>query len=177
MAVVRLILPLILRASATHIGGTATQEWLRSKLVATGRLSADDFNRCFAVARLTPGTNLLAFHAALGYHAGRWRGALTLLTVSTVVPAVIAVALGAVYVRFAAAAGVERFTAGARAAAVAILFWTAARLLAATTAERPLRGAVLAAGAALVVWSGAATPLVVLLASAALGAAWLRSDT
>jgi len=175
-SLLRTVLPLVLRASATHIGGTATQAWLRTQLVDTGRISADDFNRCFAVARLTPGTNLLAFHAALGYHVGRWRGALAGLGVSTIVPAAIATTLGVLYARVAAAAGVDSVMAGAQAAAIAVLFWTAARLLTSTAAERPLRGAVVSVAALLVVFSNAVSPIVVLLAGAAAGAAWLRGE-
>jgi chromate transporter len=170
----RHVLPLVLRASATHIGGTATQAWLREKLVHTGRLSADDFNRCFAVARFTPGTNLLAFHAGLGHRLGRWRGAIAFLTVSTVVPASIATTLALVYVGVASVAGVGLFIAGAQAAAVAVLVWTSLQLLTATAAERPARSAALAAGATALAWWGAASPVVVLLAAATAGALWLR---
>jgi chromate transporter len=173
-SLLRAVLPLVLRASATHIGGTATQAWLRTVLVDTGRLPADDFNRCFAVARLTPGTNLLAFHAALGHTVGRWRGTLAVLGITTIVPAAIATVFGVVYARVAAASGVEAVMAGAQAAAIAVLFWTAARLLTATVAERPRRGALLAAATLLVVFSDAVSPIVVLLAGAAAGAAWLR---
>lgn len=173
----RAVLPLVLRASATHIGGTATQAWLRTVLVDTGRIPADEFNRCFAVARLTPGTNLLAFHAALGHLVGRWRGALACLAVGTIVPAGIATVLGVVYTRLAAAAGMDALMAGAQAAAIAVLFWTAARLLTATAAERPLRGAIFAVAALLVVFSGSVSPIVVLLAGAAGGAAWLRGES
>lgn len=173
----RAVLPLVLRASSVHIGGIATQSWLRTMLVDTGRLAADDFNRAFAVARLTPGTNLLAFYVALGHKVARWRGALACLSVATLVPGTIAAVLGVLYVRYAAAAGVDRFMAGAQAGAVAVLFWTAARLLTVTTAERPARGTVLALGAAAVVWSGAVTPVVILLAAAALGAVFLRGES
>ena len=170
------VLRLVARASATHIGGTPTQSWLRTALVDTGRVSADAFNRWFAVSRLTPGTNLLAFYAVLGHHIARWRGALACVGVGTAVSATIAGALGILYVRYAAMAGVERFMAGAQAAAVAVLAWTAVRLLAATAAERPARGWALAAVALLAVWWDALTPIGVLLGGAALGALWLRGD-
>jgi chromate transporter len=175
-SLLRTVLPLVLRASTVHIGGIATQAWLRTVLVDDGRMSADDFNRCFAVGRLTPGTNLLAFYAALGYHVARWRGTLACLAVSTLVPACIAATLGVLYVRYASVSGVDRFMAGAQAGALAVLFWTSASLLTATTAERPARGAVLGLGALLAVWSGLLPPVVILLAAAAAGAVFLGGD-
>jgi chromate transporter len=170
------MLRLVARASATHIGGTPTQSWLRTMLVDTGRVTADDFNRWFAVARLTPGTNLLAFYAVLGQHVARWRGALACIGVGTIISAAIAALLGICYVQFAGIAGVGRFMAGAQAAAVAVLAWTAVRLLVTTAAERPGRGAALAALALLVTWWDALTPIALLLGGAALGALWLRGD-
>lgn len=169
----RTVLAMVLRASTLHIGGIATQSWLRTMLVDTGRVSADDFNRCFAVSRLTPGTNLLAFYAALGYRVARWRGALACLSIGAFVPATIAAALGIAYVRYAEVAGVGRFMAGAQAGAVAVLFGTAARLLTTTAAERPRGGTVVAAATLAAMWLGGLPPVVILLGAAGAGAVLL----
>jgi hypothetical protein len=56
----RRMLPAFIRAASLDIGAAVS---LRRDLVETGVMSYDDFGRCFAIARLTPGTNLLAFYA------------------------------------------------------------------------------------------------------------------
>ena len=91
-------------------------------------VSEQVFTQCFAVARLTPGTNLLALYAALGYGLASWRGAFSMLAVGAIVPAVIAVAAAAAYVRFVEHPVVGRFMAGARAGALAVLLWALVRL-------------------------------------------------
>ncbi|MEQ1759589.1 MAG: chromate transporter [Vicinamibacterales bacterium] len=166
----------MLRASTMHIGGVATQTWLRTRLVDAGHLRTDDFNRCFAVGRLTPGTNLLAFYTALGHLMSGMRGAVACLSVGAVAPTLIAVSLTVLYVQFSAVTGVSRLMAGAQAGAVAILFWTSAKLLVTTTAERLRPGALVALGALVAVWSGL-PPVVILLAAAAAGAFVLGEQT
>ena len=84
--------------------------------------------QCFAVARLTPGTNLLALFALLGSHVAGWRGALVTLTVGTAVPGLIATVVAAVYVRHASAPFVVYAMAGAKAAAFAVFLWAVVRL-------------------------------------------------
>jgi chromate transporter len=171
----RVVLPLVLQASTFHMGGTATQSWLRARLVDAGTITDDDFNRCFAIARLTPGTNLLAFYAALGHMVGRWRGVAACLAVSTIVPSTIAAVLGMLYIRYTHTPYVDRFMAGAQAGAVAVLFWTAVQLAHATISRRLLRGLVLAGVVSLIVASGRLPPIVVLLGAAAAGA-FVRSE-
>ena len=82
------------RASSLHVGAAAAAAALRRDLVDQGRLSASAFDEAYAVARVTPGTNLLAMYTLLGERFAGWRGALTALTVGALVPALIAVALG-----------------------------------------------------------------------------------
>lgn len=166
----RVVLPLVLQASTLHMGGTATQAWLRTRLVDAGMVTDDDFNRCFAIARLTPGTNLLAFYAALGHLLARWRGVAACLAVSTLVPATIAAVLGMLYAHYAHTPLVGRFMAGAQAGAVAVLFWTAVQLLTATVRPRLAPGLLLTATAALVVFFNLVPPIVVLLGAATAGA-------
>jgi chromate transporter len=158
--------PLVLRASTLHMGGTATQSWLRARTVGAGLITEDDFNRCFAVARLTPGTNLLAFYAALGHVLARWRGAAVCLAIASFVPALIAGVLGVLYVRVAGTPLVDRFMAGAQAGAVAVLVWTAAQLLLATARTRLLSGLVVGALTLAAAMSGQVPPVLILLTAA-----------
>src|SRR5262245_34263123 len=96
------VLRLVARVSTLHVGGIATMTWLRDGLIATGSVTAGEFDRAFAVSRLTPGTNLLAFHTAIGYYVGRWRGALSCLTVATVLPSALIAVLSFLYLEYAA---------------------------------------------------------------------------
>ena len=64
------------RASSLHVGAAAAAAALRRDLVDKGRLSASAFDEAYAVARVTPGTNLLAMYTLLGERFAGWRGAL-----------------------------------------------------------------------------------------------------
>ena len=57
------------RASSLHVGAAAAAAALRRDLVDKGRLPASAFDEAYAVARVTPGTNLLAMYALLGVFA------------------------------------------------------------------------------------------------------------
>ena len=52
-----------LRASSLHVGAAAAAASLRHDLIDDGSVAPADFDAAFAVARLTPGTNLLALYA------------------------------------------------------------------------------------------------------------------
>lgn len=170
------VLALITRASTLHVGGIATMTWLRERFVATNSLTAGEFERAFAVARLTPGTNLLAFFAAVGYTVARWWGAFACLVVSSVLPAAITVVLSVLYVDHAASPLIERFMEGARAAAVAILGWNAVRFFAVTAKRRWLRALGVAMVTLAAATSGRVPLIVILLVAAAAGTALFRSE-
>ena len=125
----RLALPTLVRASALHVGAAAAAASLRDDLVRTGQISEQEFNRCYAVARLTPGTNLLALYVALGYQIPVFRGALVSLAIGAIIPTLIAVTAAAFYIQYAAHPLIARFTAGARAGALAVFLWAAVRLI------------------------------------------------
>ena len=87
------------RASSLHVGAAAAAAALRRDLVDTGRLAGTAFDEAYTVARVTPGTNLLAMYTLLGERFAGWPGALLALGVGTLVPTIVAVTLGAAYVR------------------------------------------------------------------------------
>lgn len=69
----------------TFGGGDPTMIALRSELVATHRLLAPEkYGLIFALARITPGTNLLAFCAGAGWEMFRWPGAILAVVAVTV---------------------------------------------------------------------------------------------
>jgi hypothetical protein len=55
-----------IRASSLHVGAVAAAAALRRDLVDSGRLPSGAFDEAYAVARLTPGTNLLAMYVYIG---------------------------------------------------------------------------------------------------------------
>jgi hypothetical protein len=84
-------------------------------LVDNGPLPSSAFDEAYAVARLTPGTNLLAMYTLLGERFAGWKGALSALAVGTLVPATVAVGLGAGYVAYVEHPLASRAMQGARA--------------------------------------------------------------
>jgi chromate transporter len=108
-------------------------------------LSASAFDEAYAVARLTPGTNLLAMYTLLGERFAGWSGAFTALTVGTFVPALIVVALGSVFVVYAGYPLAQKVMQGARAGAIAVFAWAAVRLLRPQLQQHRGRGIAVAA--------------------------------
>jgi chromate transporter len=69
---------LVLRvANLTFGGGDPTMAALhRELIVSRGWLTNEQYGLIFGLARATPGTNMLAFCAGVGWRLGRWRGAI-----------------------------------------------------------------------------------------------------
>jgi chromate transporter len=163
------------RASSLHVGAAASAAALRLDLVDQGRLSASAFDEAYAVARVTPGTNLLAMYTLLGERFAGWSGALTALTVGALVPSIIAVALGAAYVVYAERPLAQDAMQGARAGALAVFAWGIVRLARPQFQQHPRRGVALAV-TTLVMTLLPIPQFVILLIAGVLGAALLRAD-
>jgi chromate transporter len=163
------------RASSLHVGAAAAAAALRRDLVDNGRLSASAFDEAYAVARVTPGTNLLAMYTLLGERFASWGGAVTALAVGALLPAVIAVALSAAYVRYAANPLAQEVMQGARAGAFAVFAWAVVRLVRPQLEQHRGRGVALAV-ATMVMTVLPVTPFVILLLAGGLGAVYLRTD-
>ena len=69
------------RASVGHIGAAAATASLRHDLVERGSFDPGEFDTAYAVARITPGTNLLALYYLLGHRLGGWRTAFSALAI------------------------------------------------------------------------------------------------
>lgn len=163
-----------LRASGPHVGAAAAAAALRRDLVESKAVTGPEFDEAYAVARVTPGTNLLAMYVLLGRRLAGWRGAATALGVGAIVPAAIAATVAAAYVASAGRPVVTRAMQGARAGALAVLLWAAVRLLRPQLTEHRTRGAVLAIGPIALLFVRPVPQLVVLLLAGAAGAALLR---
>lgn len=113
-------------ANTTFGGGSATIAVLKEQVVTRrGWIDEAEFELSYALSRLTPGTNLLAFCTAAGWTARRWRGALVALIAASIPCSVLAVVMTVFYERLQGSAAFQAARRGALASAVAIMVATA----------------------------------------------------
>ena len=112
-------------------GGSATSAVMHRELVTKRRwLSDDNFALCYALGRLTPGTNLLANCTALGWLLRGWPGAILALLAASIPCALMVVILTTLFREWQDNRVAQAAIHGAIAAAVAITAktsWTIAR--------------------------------------------------
>src|SRR5471030_2803525 len=117
-------------ANFTLGGGSATVAVLHREILDKCRwLSADDFALCFALARLTPGTNLLAFCTGVGWVVRGMPGAMVALLAGSIPCTLIVVVATTLFSQWQDNQWVQAGIHGAAAAAVAITVktcWTIA---------------------------------------------------
>lgn len=160
--------------NTTFGGGDPTIAALQRELVEDRRAMApEQFGVVYALARITPGTNMLAFCAGAGWMLRGWLGALIAVTVVTLPSAIIAVLLLNVFETLmrnpVASAGISAMIA----AAVGLMFAASYLLVRPHLAISKLaRTAVLAGGAFLLVWKHVLSPVQVLALAAAVGFFW-----
>ena len=164
------------RSSSLHVGAAAAAASLRHDLVDNGPVEGADFDEAYAVARLTPGTNLLAMYTLIGQGLAGWRGALGALTIGSVVPAAIVVMLAAGYLALADASVIAKAMKGARAGALAVFLWAAVRLLRPQLAKHRTRGAIITVAVLAVASVFSIPPFVALLLAGGGGAVLLRTN-
>jgi chromate transporter len=166
-------------ANLTWGGGSATIAVLHDQIVTKRSwISELQSNLAFALSRLTPGTNLLAFCTAAGWLARRWLGAVVALLASSLPCALIAVLVTHFYEVWQHNAIVLAALRGALASAVAVMMYKAWHLSSSHIKAEPLRAALVIPGAiALTTWAGW-SPVRVLLVAAAVGLLWpAREDS
>jgi chromate transporter len=172
-------LPILARAlvvygNFTYGGGSATIGTIHSEIVTKRRwLAEEPFQLSYAVSRLTPGTNLLAFMACIGYLLRRTRGAVVALLAGSIPCAVMAVGLSALYEAGQGERTVALATAGALAAAVAVMLNTGVTLLRPHWRNAgPVKLAVFVGGSFVLIALVGMSALSVLLLAAAGGLLW-----
>jgi chromate transporter len=150
-------------------GGHASIELLRRTFTSRGWLDASSHGLLVAVSRLTPGTNILAYCATLGWRFHRAPGAIAALAAASVPAAAIVFALTVMLVR------VDRHPVVQVALALGILVASVLVLVSAWSLLRPYvrpalqrRVIVLLAIAGALIALGA-TPVRTLLVAAAAG--------
>jgi len=137
-------------------------------------ITAEDYELAFAVARVTPGTSIIAFCAAAGWLILGWTGALAAVVVLTAPSAVLAVLL---LQGIDSSAGHPLVTAAVAAtvAAVAGMMWAIVWIIIRPYARGfvpLLRSAIIAGGAFLASWKFNLTPVPVLAAATLASLLW-----
>lgn len=108
---------LLKHAAFTVGGGTVTTVALERDLVETDKwLTRDRFRTIYGLARLTPGTNILALTTGLGWHFFRLPGAFLGLASAAIPGSILAALLAAGYQQVYQNEIAQRFMAGAAAA-------------------------------------------------------------
>jgi chromate transporter len=163
------------RAGATIFGGgEPAMAMLQREFVERRKvLSPENYGVVFALARITPGTNMVAFCTGAGYVLSGWIGALAATAAVTVPPTVIAVVMVESFDRL------SRIPAGA--SAIGAMVAAAVGLMAAASMQllRPhlvaanlLRTLVIAVGSFLLIARHIASPVAVLGMAALIGCFW-----
>jgi chromate transporter len=160
-------------ANTTFGGGSATIAGLKAQIIARrGWISEADFDLNYALSRLTPGTNLLAFCTATGWTTRRWLGALVALVASSLPCSILAVVVTAFYTELHGSTLFQAALRGALAAAVAIMVSTA-WVFAEPHVKAAPRKALIVVPCAMALALGAhLSPVRILVLAAVAGIAW-----
>ena len=114
----------------TYGGGSATIATLQSEVVDRRKwLKTEPFHLCYALSRLTPGTNLLACCTAAGWLMRRWTGAFVCLLAASIPCSAFVVAVTALYAVWSRNHAFGTAMRGAMAGAVAVMVATAVTLI------------------------------------------------
>ena len=164
--------------NSTFGGGTATIVELEREIVDRRQwLARGDSQLAYAIARLTPGTNLLAWCAAVGWRIRGVAGALAVLIAASFPSAVMATILTRFFATWASHPLTASALKGALAAAIAIMIGTVWTMIGATLGKGHGRRTFLIASVAFCLSSVLAlTPVQVLLASALVGVIWTEQE-
>jgi chromate transporter len=169
------IAELFLRVGNTTFGGgDPTITALQRELVERRRsLSPEQFAMVYALARVTPGTNMLAFCAGAGWLLRGWRGAIVAVAAVTVPSSLLGILLLEAYERLLANP-VAALAMGAMIAAAVGLMFAGAWLLARPHVTRSswARTLLIASGAFLAAAMNWLSPLQVLVVAGVVGYFW-----
>lgn len=171
----RALLTVMLRTGAfTFGGGGATTFALRRELSRNRDwLDEEGFTLCYALARITPGTNLFAFCTAVSFRLAGWMGALATLFIVSLPSCAVAAVATAFFARWNQNPAVQAAIVGAMAAAVALVLGAVWEIVQPSLKRATwVRAcALVAAGAGLMLYAGW-SPLPVLALAALSGWLW-----
>jgi chromate transporter len=156
-------------------GGDPTIAILQREFFRRGWLSPEKFAIAFGLARLTPGTNVLAFCAAAGWYILGLAGALAAVFAVTIPPSVLVVWITRAYDLTARSALARSIASALLAAAVGTMIGAALLLVRTqTTRARWLKPLVISIGAFLLASFIKLTPLPIIGIAAVAGFFWVE---
>lgn len=158
----------------TFGGGDPTMAALQSELVQTrGWLDAETYALIYGLARITPGTNILAFSAAAGWTILGWAGVFSAVLSMTIPPAICVVLLTRGYEAWNSNAWAMAAIGGMLAAATGMMATSAWQLLAPQIdRRRSVRAIVLALASLIASLRFSLSPIAVLGLAALIGLFW-----
>jgi chromate transporter len=161
-------------ASVTFGGGNPTMAAMHTEMVAGRKwLTSEKYSVCYALARITPGTNMLAFCAGTAWELLGWPGAIAGVLAASVPAAVVVTLLTQGYDAVRSNQLATAAVAGTLAAAVGMMGTATWELLRPYLDRRRWLHATLIAGASLVLSLEFDMPPIEVLALAALvGVVW-----
>jgi chromate transporter len=161
--------------NSTFGGGMPTMAALQRDLVNQREwLSPEDYALAFSLARVTPGTNVIAFCAAVGAQILGFWGAVAAVLSETVPSAILAVLITQGYESWRTNAWVMAGISGT-IAAVAGMMWSAIYSLVSPHfhgVSQSLRAAAITGAAFLAIWKFGLGPLTIIVLAALVGLAW-----
>jgi chromate transporter len=154
--------------NTTFGGGLPTMAALQRELVDENKwLSMEDYALAFSLARVTPGTNVIAFCAATGARIMGWRGALAATFAETGPSAVLAILMTQGYETWRTNGWVMAAVAGMMWASI----WSMVRPHLAGF-KSAVRGLAITLGAFAAIWRFGLSPLSVIGLAAVVGMLW-----
>ena len=130
LSLYRLFLLYTRLASVTFGGGNPTMAAMHTEMVVARKwLSAENYAVCYALARITPGTNMLAFCAGTAWELLGWPGAIAGVLAASVPAAIVVMLLTRGYDAVRANQWAMAAIAGMLAAAVGMMGTAAWELL------------------------------------------------
>jgi len=156
-------------------GGEPTLAALQRELSRRGWLNDEQFGLAFALARITPGTNLLAFCAAAGWYALGLGGAAAAVLMVTIPSSVLVVWLTQVCEAGDRLPWLGAAVSAVIAAVVGLMAATALRLARTQTSGRSWLMPLLLVSGAFALRAWGVSPIATLAAAAAVGCFWRRA--
>jgi chromate transporter len=163
----------------TFGGGNAAIAALHRELVTKrGWLSQSQFEHCYALARMAPGTNLLAFCVAVGWSLLGWPGAIVAVLSLSVSSAFLVVLFTHLYEIWQAHPLAQTVIRGLLAATIGIIVASAWILMRpAFTSGKWMRPVIIVTGSMILTLRYGAPPLRVLALAALIGLIWPDKET
>lgn len=161
--------------NTTFGGGDTTMAALQREFIDRQKwITEEDYAIAFSLARLTPGTNVVAFCAAIGARVAGMRGAIAGVLAETVPSAAIAVLITAGYEAWRGNAWVRAAIVGTSAAVAGMMFASVWLLLRPRlrSARQAWRALLFFTAAFLAAWKFGVSPLTVIGVAALAGFFW-----